>query len=66
MEGSRVIFNFNPLLLLTSPDYGLTYCFMTPVFLFLLILPFVVAVVGLWAELIRDKRDANGSDVNKQ
>jgi Na+/H+ antiporter NhaD/arsenite permease-like protein len=26
-------------------------------FLFLLILPFVVAAVGLWAELIRDKRD---------
>jgi len=38
MEGSRAMFNFNPLLLLTSPDYGLTYCFMTPVFLFLLIL----------------------------
>lgn len=37
-EGSRVVFNFNPLLLLTSPDYGLAYCFMTPVFLFLLIL----------------------------
>ncbi len=35
-------------------------------FLFLLILPFVVAAVGLWAEMIRDKRDANGSDVNKQ
>ena len=32
-------------------------------FLFLLILPFVVAAVGLWAELIRDKRDAKGSDV---
>ncbi len=38
IEGSRVVFNFNPLLLLTSPDYGLAYCFMTPVFLFLLIL----------------------------
>ncbi|MCP5191404.1 MAG: hypothetical protein H6988_13590, partial [Pseudomonadales bacterium] len=24
--------------LLTSPDYGLTYCFVTPLFLFLLIL----------------------------
>ena len=29
---------FNPLLLLTSPDYGLTFCFTTPVFLFLLVL----------------------------
>lgn len=38
MEGSRFVFNFNPLLLLTSPDYGLAYCFVTPVFLFLLIL----------------------------
>jgi hypothetical protein len=37
-DGARVIFDFNPLLLLTSPDYGLAYCFMTPVFLFLLIL----------------------------
>lgn len=37
-EGSRVAFNFNPLLLLTSPNYGLAYCFMTPVLLFLLIL----------------------------
>ena len=25
--------SFNPLLLLTSPDYGLTFCFTTPVFL---------------------------------
>ena len=25
--------DFNPLLLLTSPDYGLTFCFTTPVFL---------------------------------
>jgi Putative Na+/H+ antiporter len=33
-------------------------------FLFLLILPFVVAAVGLWAELVRDKRDAKGSNVN--
>ena len=32
-------------------------------FLFLLILPFVVAAVGLWAELIRDKRDAKGPTV---
>jgi hypothetical protein len=38
LEGTRVIPNFDPLLLLTSPDYGLAYCFMTPVFLFLLIL----------------------------
>ncbi|MCX7841269.1 MAG: hypothetical protein N2559_17665, partial [Anaerolineae bacterium] len=30
--------NFDPRLLLTSSDYGLAYCFMTPVFLFLLIL----------------------------
>ncbi|MBN2148317.1 MAG: hypothetical protein JW726_13090 [Anaerolineales bacterium] len=40
MQGSRLIFNFDPLLLLTSPDYGLTYCFMTPVLLFLLILSY--------------------------
>jgi hypothetical protein len=40
MEGSRFVFNFNPLLLLTSPDYGLAYCFMTPVFLFMLILAY--------------------------
>jgi len=38
LEGNKVAPNFAPLLLLTSPDYGLTYCFMTPVFLFLLIL----------------------------
>ena len=30
-------------------------------FLFLLILPFVVAVVGLWAEL-RDKREAKSDE----
>jgi len=29
---------FNPVLLITSPDYGLTFCFTTPVFLFLLVL----------------------------
>lgn len=29
-------------------------------FLFLLILPFVVAAVGLWAELVLDKRDGKG------
>lgn len=38
LEGSKIVPNPNPTLLLTSPDYGLTYCFMTPVFLFLLIL----------------------------
>ena len=30
--------DFDPLLLLTSPDYGLTFCFTTPVFMFLLVL----------------------------
>ncbi|MFZ6029613.1 MAG: hypothetical protein ACOYYS_18015 [Chloroflexota bacterium] len=40
LDGSRVVFDFNPVLLLTSPDYGLAYCFMTPVFLFLLILSY--------------------------
>jgi len=30
--------NFDPVLLLTSPDYGLTFCFTTPVFLLGLIL----------------------------
>jgi hypothetical protein len=38
LEGSKLVPNFDPLLLLTSADYGLTYCFMTPVLLFLLIL----------------------------
>ncbi|BCX04706.1 MAG: hypothetical protein KatS3mg053_2644 [Candidatus Roseilinea sp.] len=38
IEGTRAMPDFNPLLLLTSPDYGLAYCFLTPVFLFLLIL----------------------------
>ncbi len=38
IEGGRVVPDFNPLLLLTAPDYGLAYCFLTPVFLFLLIL----------------------------
>jgi hypothetical protein len=32
--------DFNPLLLLVSPDYGLTFCFTTPIFLFLLILSY--------------------------
>ncbi len=39
-EGGQFVFDFNPLLLLTSPYYGLAYCFMTPVFLFLLILAY--------------------------
>lgn len=38
IQGSKVMPNFDPALFLTSPDYGLTYCFVTPVFLFLLIL----------------------------
>ena len=38
IEGDKIIPDFNPLLMLTSPDFGLTYCFLTPVFLFLLIL----------------------------
>jgi len=38
IEGTTATPNFNPLLLLTSADYGLAYCFLTPVFLFLLIL----------------------------
>jgi TM2 domain-containing membrane protein YozV len=38
MEGNKVVPDFDPVLLLASPDYGLAYCFMTPVFLFLLIL----------------------------
>jgi len=38
LQGDKVVPNFDLLLLLTSPDYGLAYCFVTPVFLFLLIL----------------------------
>ena len=38
LEGSKVVPNWNPVLLLTSVDYGLAYCFVTPVFLFFLIL----------------------------
>jgi hypothetical protein len=38
VEGDKVVPDFDPILLLTSPDYGLAYCFVTPVFLFLLIL----------------------------
>jgi len=37
-SGNGVRPDFNPLLLLVSPDYGLTFCFTTPIFLFLLIL----------------------------
>lgn len=58
-EGTRVVPNFNPLLLLTSPDYGLAYCFMTPVLLFLLILawPQVGLVrAGTFAALLCDRR----------
>jgi hypothetical protein len=40
VEGNRVVPNFDPRLLLTSPDHGLAYCFVTPVFLFLLTLFF--------------------------
>lgn len=38
VTGDAVIPNFDPRLLLTSVDYGLAYCFVTPVFLFLLII----------------------------
>jgi len=38
MQGDRMVFDFNPFALLACVEYGLTYCFMTPVFLFLLIL----------------------------
>ena len=40
VEGDVVLPNFNPTLLLTSPDYGLTFCFTTPVFLYLLFVLF--------------------------
>jgi hypothetical protein len=40
VDGNAVIPDFNPTLLLTSPDYGLTFCFTTPIFLYLLILFF--------------------------
>jgi len=39
-SGNGVRPDFNPLLLLFSPDYGLTFCLTTPVFLFLLILSY--------------------------
>jgi drug/metabolite transporter superfamily protein YnfA len=38
LNGNIVKPDFNPLLLLISPDYGMTFCLTTPVFLFLLIL----------------------------
>ncbi len=37
-DAGSVVANFDPRLLITSADYGLSYCFATPVFLFLLIL----------------------------
>jgi hypothetical protein len=40
LEGDKIVPNWDPLLLLTSPDYGLAYCFATPVFLFFLILAY--------------------------
>lgn len=38
VDGLSVIPHFDPILLFTSPDYGFTFCFTTPVFLYLLIL----------------------------
>jgi hypothetical protein len=38
MVGTSIQPRFDPLLLLTSPDYGMTFCLTTPVFLFALIL----------------------------
>lgn len=40
VSGNEVRPDFNPLLLLFSSDYGLTFCFTTPIFLFLLILSY--------------------------
>jgi hypothetical protein len=40
VSGNWVQPDFNPILLLVSSDYGLTFCFTTPIFLFLLILFF--------------------------
>ena len=37
IKGTAIVPDFDPLLLLTSPDYGLTFCLTTPVFLYLLI-----------------------------
>ena len=39
-KANVVLPDFNPTLLLTSPDYGLTFCFTTPVFLYLLFILF--------------------------
>ncbi len=38
MQAGAILPNFDPRLLLTSVDYGLSYCFVTPLFLFLLTL----------------------------
>ena len=40
VEANVVLPDFNPALLLTSPDYGLTFCFTAPVFLYLLFILF--------------------------
>lgn len=40
VKGNVVLPDFNPILLLTSPDYGLTFCFTAPVFLYLLFILF--------------------------
>ncbi|MCS6906769.1 MAG: hypothetical protein RML93_02670 [Anaerolineales bacterium] len=40
LEGNLVRADFNPGLLLTSPEYGFAFCFMTPMLLFLLILAY--------------------------
>jgi len=37
-DGGSIFANFDPRLLFTSVDYGLAYCFVTPVFLFLLVI----------------------------
>ena len=40
VKANVVLPDFNPALLLTSPDYGLTFCFTVPVFLYLLFILF--------------------------
>ena len=40
IKANMVLSNFNPALLLTSPDFGLTFCFTAPVFLYLLFILF--------------------------
>jgi len=40
VEANVVLPDFNPVLLLTSPDYGLTFCFTAPVFIYLLFISF--------------------------